>query len=151
MNISQHMKAIQDISLQATMEEGLQKTFNSIKMQWEALEVILKEYKSDQAKDLFVFVMLDELFEAMDDKLAALNNILGSKFLKLMRSPAEKLQKEIFTCQEMMEDWLACQKSWIYLSFIFSAPDIKKRLPTESNKFDKVNFFFTQVTNYVIF
>ena len=35
-----------------------------------------------------------------------------------------------------------CQKQWIYLENIFKGPDIKKQLPTESQKFEKVDQFF---------
>jgi dynein heavy chain len=31
-----------------------------------------------------------------------------------------------------VEEWVICQKQWIYLENIFAAPDIKKQLPTES-------------------
>ena len=38
-----------------------------------------------------------------------------------------------------------CQKQWIYLENIFAAPDIKKQLPTESQRFESVDKFFKQL------
>ena len=35
-----------------------------------------------------------------------------------------------------------CKKKWIYLENIFKGPDIKKQLPTESQKFKKVDQLF---------
>lgn len=45
----------------------------------------------------------------------------------------------------MVEEWVVCQKQWIYLENIFAAPDIKKQLPSESIRFECVNTFFKQL------
>jgi dynein heavy chain len=41
-----------------------------------------------------------------------------------------------------VEEWVVCQKQWIYLENIFAAPDIKKQLPSESQRFEQVDKFF---------
>ena len=40
---------------------------------------------------------------------------------------------------------MICQKNWIYLENIFAAADIKKQLPTESQRFEQVDKFFKQL------
>ena len=42
-------------------------------------------------KDVFVIYEVDELFAMLDECLANLNNILGSRYLKNIRSKVEKL------------------------------------------------------------
>ena len=39
------------------------------------------------------------------------------------------------TVQEVLEEWMACQRSWMYLEPIFSSEDIAKQLPNESKRF----------------
>ena len=38
-----------------------------------------------------------------------------------------------------IEEWLTCQKQWMYLESIFSAPDIQRQLPKESKMFEDVD------------
>jgi dynein heavy chain len=47
----------------------------------------------------------------------------------------------------MVEEWVNCQKSWMYLENIFGAADIKKALPSESAKFEQVDKFFKTLMN----
>lgn len=42
-------------------------------------------------KEVYVLTEIDDLNTALDDFLANLNNILGSRYLKLLRKKAEKL------------------------------------------------------------
>jgi dynein heavy chain, axonemal len=36
---------------------------------------------------------------------------------------------------ETLEEWMACQRTWIYLESIFSATDIQRQLPAEYRMF----------------
>ena len=37
------------------------------------------------------------------------------------------------------EEWLNCQRNWLYLESIFSAPDIQHQLPNEAKMFIQVD------------
>ena len=71
---------------------------------------------------------VDELYAIIDECLANINNILGSRYLKILRRKVEKLQTDIMFALETIQDWITCQKNWTYLENIFSSGDIKKRL-----------------------
>lgn len=43
------------------------------------------------------------------------------------------------------DEWLACQRSWLYLEPIFFAPDIRRQLPNESKMFLTVDKFFKAI------
>lgn len=94
---------------------------------------------------MYVLFEIDELYAMLDECLANLNNILGSRYLKNSRFRVEKLQIEILNGQESIDDWLTCQKNWTYLENIFSSSDIKKRLSAESSQFEKVNKYILDI------
>lgn len=45
----------------------------------------------------------------------------------------------------MIDEWLMCQRQWMYLENIFSAEDIIKQLPNESKSFRKVDTFWKDI------
>lgn len=42
-------------------------------------------------------------------------------------------------CPSLQDEWLTCQRNWLYLESIFLAPDIKRQLPAESKMFVQVD------------
>lgn len=144
MNVVQFMEEIQLISTQASQEASLRRQINAIDDQWKRIELISHPYKDS---DVHVLDEIDDVFAALDDSLASINTILGSRFVKPLRNEAERWKKDLFMLNQVIEEWVLCQKQWIYLENIFKAPDIKRQLPTESQKFEKVDNFFKQQMN----
>jgi len=85
---------------------------------------------------------MDEIFQNLDESLADINMILGSRFVKPLRDTAEKWKKDILYMSDMVDEWLMCQKNWRYLANIFKAPDIKSSLMEETKMFEGVDKFY---------
>ncbi len=78
-----------------------------------------------------------------------MNNVLGSRYVKRLLKSAEYLKKKLDLLQETLEEWIVCQRNWIYLENIFSSSDIKKRLTNEFADFDKIDFSFKKLMGKV--
>ena len=46
---------------------------------------------------------------------------------------------------DTLDEWLECQKKWLYLENIFMAPDIQRQLPNETKLFGTVDRQFKSI------
>lgn len=51
----------------------------------------------------------------------------------------EEWKRRLLLLQETLEEWLQCQRGWMYLETIFGAPDITKQMPVEAAAFQDVD------------
>ena len=56
-----------------------------------------------------------------------------------MREGVEIWDKRLALLSETQDEWLTCQRQWMYLETIFSAEDIQRQLPVEAQKFALVD------------
>lgn len=142
LDVNKHQEDITAISTQATQEHNLSLQIARIDDIWkkQAFEV-----GKDEKTDCFILKDMDEVYQNLDETLADINMILGSRFVKPLRDVAERWKRDILYLGDMVDEWLKCQRDWRYLKTIFQAADIKKSLPDETKKFEGVDKFFTQL------
>ena len=49
----------------------------------------------------------------------------------------------------MQDEWLTCQRTWLYLGSVFCAPDIQRQLPTEAKLFITVDKSYKDIMRRV--
>jgi hypothetical protein len=59
----------------------------------------------DEKTDVPLLTKLDEIFTVLDESLASINMVLGSRFVKPLRPEAEQWKRWILTISEMIEEW----------------------------------------------
>ena len=62
----------------------------------------------DPKTDVPLLTKLDEIFQNLDDSLAIINGVLGSRFVKPLREEATQWKNWILTLSEMVEEWNMC-------------------------------------------
>lgn len=50
---------------------------------------------------------------------------------------------------QLQDEWMTCQRNWLYLESIFSAPDIQRQLPAEAKMFLTVDKSWKEVMRKV--
>eukprot|EP00955_Chlamydomonas_euryale_P117752 366496-Chlamydomonas_euryale.AAC.8 len=56
-----------------------------------------------------------------------------------LQERASSWESMLQTLQDMLDNWLQCQSTWLYLEPIFSSADIVKQMPEEGAKFGRVD------------
>ena len=83
----------------------------------------------------FVLRGADEVQQMLDDNIVMCQAMGFSPFNKPHKERLETFAAKLNLLSEIIEQWLNCQRNWMYLEPIFSSDDIMKQLPAEGAKF----------------
>lgn len=138
MNLSpESCEEISEIALKATKEAELEKLFDKIREDWKLIKFDVNPYKD--SKDYYVISSTEEVGELLEESLVACSTILASRFADHIRTQVEAYNKKLSYLEELIDEWMECQKGWTYLESIFHSPDISKSLPGETKKFSQLD------------
>lgn len=62
-----------------------------------------------------------------------------SRYVAGIKHEVDRVDRQLHLFSDTLDEWLACQKDWMYLKSIFSAPDIQRQLPHEAKSFMTVD------------
>jgi len=75
----------------------------------------------------------------LDEHVTLTQAMQFSAFKGPFEERIEDWNRKILTISDVLEQWLAVQRGWLYLEPIFASADIKKQLPNEAKKFATVD------------
>ena len=104
---------------------------------WEKLEFEVKPYKD--VKELYIMGDTSEIMTSLDDSLVTINTILGSRYVAGIRDVVDSWRNKLMHFQETLDEWLTCQRNWMYLETIFGSADIVRQLPGPAKLFQAVD------------
>ncbi|RKP20476.1 dynein heavy chain 6, axonemal, partial [Rozella allomycis CSF55] len=137
MNVFLFKEDISAISAQASSEAALEEMLSKVQKTWGELEFTVLPYRD--YKDVFILGGVDEIGAQLEDSQVIVATIRGSRHNGPIKNEVERWDKQLALFSETLEEWIACQRSWLYLETIFSAPDIQRQLPEESKMFSQVD------------
>ncbi|XXQ39846.1 AAA+ ATPase domain-containing protein [Plasmodiophora brassicae] len=132
-----HGASINAISVKAVQEAGLSAMLDKVVNTWKDLDFNLVPYK-DQ-KDVWILGSLEDIIASLDESLVSINTISGSRYVEPIRKTVQEWNRKLLLFQEIIDEWITCQRKWRYLETIFSAQDIVRQLPEDSKLFMIVN------------
>ena len=133
---------IEEISARASGEAKIENDLNEIKRIWE--ETIFEVAPYNDSKDKYILSKTEDVFQQLDDHQAKIQSMLAQKYVVNIRSKVEEWENKLALVQNTLEEWLDCQRQWMYLENIFGAEDIQKELPGETAKFNGVDKFWRE-------
>ncbi|XP_026758308.2 dynein axonemal heavy chain 6 [Galleria mellonella] len=133
----QHAEELMEVAGQASSEAGLEALLKKVEEIWASLEFPVLLHKD--ARDVYVLGGLDEIQASVDESNIHISTILSSRNCGPIKNRVEEWAKNLDLFSKTLEEWYACQQTWIYLEVIFSAPDIQRQLPNETRLFTIVD------------
>lgn len=138
---------IGSISSQAGSEAALDEMLARIVKLWNDAEFIVTPYRD--AKDVFILGSVEDVQTLLEDSQVTIATIKSSRFLGPIKGEVERWDKMLNLFADTLDAWLVCQRSWLYLESIFSAPDIQRQLPDEARMFAQVDRSWKEVMRKV--
>ena len=104
--------------------------------EWQGLDVRLVAYKDTGTS---IVSGTDDIQTILDDQIVKAQAMNASPFVKPFAARCAAHEATLQTLQDLLDAWLACQATWLYLEPIFSSDDIVKQMPEEGEKFQTVD------------
>lgn len=134
--ITQHIETIQEIGTFAEKEYSLQKNLNAMIAEWEKMEFQCVPYRESGT---YLVRSTDDIVTLLDDHLVKTQTMRGSPYIKSIEKDCKAWEKKLQYSQQLLDEWMACQRTWLYLEAIFSSEDIMRQMPTEARRFASVD------------
>ncbi|KAF1323628.1 Axonemal dynein heavy chain, partial [Globisporangium splendens] len=134
--ITQHIETVQEIGAFAEKEYSLQKNLNAMIAEWEKIEFQCVPYRETGT---YLIRSTDDIIAMLDDHLVKTQIMRGSPCIKCVEKDCKAWEKKLQYSQQLLDEWMACQRTWLYLEAIFSSEDIMRQMPTEARRFASVD------------
>ncbi|KPA79969.1 putative dynein heavy chain [Leptomonas pyrrhocoris] len=146
LNLPEHNGVLMRISEVAAREYHIETSLEKMRAEWADMRMGAMAYKTTGCYIIKKDVV-DATQEKLDDQTLLTQSLSFSPFKKLFEETIAAWEGSLKLVQDVLDAWLQCQKSWLYLEPIFQSEDISRQLPSEYKRFQQVHKNWQFLTN----
>ncbi|XP_036144833.1 dynein heavy chain 3, axonemal isoform X1 [Monomorium pharaonis] len=141
-----YIAKLEEIGSAATKEYTLQRNLQKMKEEWQEVYFELTPYRET---GVYILSAVDDIQMLLDDHILKAQTMRGSPFVKAFEQEMQQWEEKLIMMQDIIDQWLLCQGTWMYLEPIFSSEDIMRQMPTESRNFRRIDKIWRSIMSYV--
>lgn len=141
-----HVSKLEEISSAAIKEHALQQQLQTMKGDWSDVMFELTLYRET---GVYILSAVDDVQVQLDEHILKAQTMRSSPFVKAFEHEMQVWEDKLLIMQDIIDQWLVCQATWMYLEPIFSSEDIMRQMPTEANNFRKMDKIWRSIMKYV--
>ncbi|KAF4519850.1 hypothetical protein B566_EDAN005192, partial [Ephemera danica] len=140
LNLHECEEEVKNIVDKAVKEMSMEKILKELNATWSTMEF---EQERHARTGCQLLRASEELIETLEENQVQLQNLITSKFIAHFLEEVSAWQNKLSIADQVITLWFEVQRTWMHLESIFmSSEDIRRQLPQDSARFDKIDTDF---------
>uniref|UniRef100_UPI0037E91524 dynein axonemal heavy chain 1 n=1 Tax=Semicossyphus pulcher TaxID=241346 RepID=UPI0037E91524 len=142
LGLQNHVDDIANVAEVAGKEYTIEQALKKMEQEWSNIFFDVLPYKETGT---YILKSPDEASQLLDDHIVMTQSMSFSPFKKTFEGHISTWESKLRMTQDVLEEWLTCQRSWLYLEPIFSSDDINQQLPVEGKRYQQMEQIWRRV------
>ncbi|XP_037661714.1 dynein heavy chain 14, axonemal [Choloepus didactylus] len=139
---------ITEISTSATNETALEKMLFKIIDLWNTTPLRLVLHHTETCS-ILIISSVDDILAQLEESQIILATFKGSPYLGPIKDLVDKWDQNLTLFSYTLEEWMNCQRNWLYLEPVFHSSEIQRQLPAEAKLFSQVISMWKEIMSKI--